>query len=755
MLAGDLVTTNVAEFTSRILVNGVEREAVAWSVDRELQGDLPRQVAAVSGVTQATGKIDWTPAHVVSEYSPNPWNANGGWVPSRGDRVEIFVGDGETWWKRFHGLIDVTRGDVGSGFQSTIIDHYDRLSAQVSHIPMTSIMPPTTTTGTGSWRHVGLHPLYYVDLALRQAGYYVTPPRDQNNLLFVPLQGSLWPHVGTLATSDEANTSYGGVNHRAPWGLGKGGFAASYEPTSTPLMTVPIQASFMVAPDHASAVDFTLDYGSTNFLRVSVSLARIVRVGRDGVSSATLSLDPDDVVVSVLFKNGVATIRTNTGREASGTFFTAGSSLTRIRINAGDNANVAGFQVSLPENEFREHLSTRTPPNARFDTSSSRLAGGMSAAPNIEEVTSARLIEQINDAIIAALWIDETGTMQWAQSDTLRSRSPVKSVSTAEDIFSLSWESGLLQSASSVTVTGKQPAITRSRWRNVTAAEAAGNQTLRSGEELEIFLEPSSNEDWILPSFNFLEVGGQSGIWGSFNNPEYSTVGLYFERDGDEIPGTVPYQTTITTHRIGNQKTLIKYVAGNWPSDIEGVLSTPSADVTLPLWERHRKQPVIRQKAFGRIEWYDDKLATVGVSGAGPELVHDVGVWSSTATITGDGTNYWERIGSYIQSQVTVPQPVVRNVSISPDPRLQLADVITIESELLGVDLRSLITGLSESFDTTGYHQDLNVRVLEASPTAQTFEAFNRKLANTDLTYEQLQALGPVPQSYAQFNNDF
>lgn len=742
----------VRQYTSRILVNGVQREADTWSVDRELQGDLPKQVAAVSGVTQATGTIAWTPSHVVSEHSPNPWNANGGWVPSRGDRVEILVSDGVNEWKRFHGLIDITRGDVGSGFTSTIIDDYDKLSAEVSHIAMTSIMPPTVPGGEGPWRNIGIHPLYYVDLALRQSGFYTTPPREHNSLLYVPLQGSLWPHYGTLVETGDDTDSYGGGNRVTPWGLGKGNFTAFYSPAAAPNMSSTVQVSFMVAQDHGSATDIFLDYGPTNFLRISISSSRTVTVQRGSTAVTSLSLNSSDSTVSVLFKNGQATIRTDTNRESSGGFSSGGSGMSQIRVNAGTNASIAGFQVSRPEGAGREHISTRFAPSARFDTTSLRLAGGMPAAPNIENVTAANLIEQINDSIIAALWIDETGVMQWAQSDTLRRRSSVKTVTTADDIFSLSWEAGLLQSASRVTVEGKQPSITRSRWRTTTVAENSGSETLRSGDALEIFFEAGTDEDWILPSFQFTEVGGESGIWGSFNFNEYGMVGLYFESDGEEITGPVNYRTTITTHRLGNQKTLIKYVAGNWPSDVEGILKTPPEDVTTTLWLRNRDQPVVRQKAFGKIEWYDDRISVTGVSGPGPELVHDVGVWSATARIGSEGTNYWERIGDYIQSQVTVPQPVVRGVSIAPDPRLQLADVISIHSDLVGATLSSLITGFSESFDDSGYHQTLDVRVLTAQTTAPTYAAFDEKLLEHPLTYQQFQALGPLPQTYEEFN---
>ena len=57
MQAGSLVTSNVMAFTSRVLVNGVEREVESWSIGRDLQGDLPSGLGGGNGVTQATAQV--------------------------------------------------------------------------------------------------------------------------------------------------------------------------------------------------------------------------------------------------------------------------------------------------------------------------------------------------------------------------------------------------------------------------------------------------------------------------------------------------------------------------------------------------------------------------------------------------------------------------------------------------------------------------------------------------------------------------
>lgn len=749
MLPGVFDTADVLGLSTRVMVNGVQRGIKSWSVDRELQGDLPRQVAAVSGVMQATGTIVWSPQSDVSGHSPNPWNRLGGWVPSRGDRVEIFVSDGVTEWKRFHGLIDITRGDVGAGFQSTIIDDYDRLSASVNHITMLGIMPPRTIDGTRPWRLPGLNPLYYIDWALRRSRFYATPLRERNSLLDVPMQGSLWPHWGTLEEHSEG-TPTGGFNVVAPWGLAKRNFTAWYDPAEHPSMSQPVQMSFMIGPSHSSATDFILEYGSTNHqVKASVDSNRQVVVSKNNTTVLFITLRDDEHIVSVMVKAGQISLRTDQGRERSGTFTASGSGLSQVRVNAGFNAAVAGLQVSRPLNPADEHSSTRTRLTARYDTTSLRLTGNITAAPNIENRTAVDLITEINDAILAAMWIDETGVVQWAQSDTLRRRAPVKTVTTRDDIFTMSWESGLLQTASSIRIEGRRPSIYRSRWRNLTVAEGPRGDTMQAGDEITIFFEPGSDEDWVQPSFDFLEVGGEDGIWGPFNNPSYGTVGLHFERNGEEIVGPVNYRTTIETARLGNQKALIKYRAHNWAPDVEGILSTPPENTIL--WARHRNVPTTRMKAMGKITWFDDSYTLTNVGGPGPELVHDVGVWSN---MDSDEINYWHRVGEWIQSQVTVPQPVIRGVKIQPDPRLQLADVITIDSALVGVRADALITSTSESFDDQGYHQQVGVRVIDAKRSVESYEGFDEWINGSAVTYSNtLQQVAAQNLTYLGLNN--
>lgn len=740
MQAGSLTSDEISTYTSMVLVNGTELPVVSWGVDRELSGDLPSQVVAVSGITQATGTIVWATKSDISEGGRNPWNRASGWIPSRGDRVEIFVSDGTTEWKQFHGLIDKTTGGINEGFQSTIIDDYDKLSAEVSHVPLVSIMPPEVPGGAEDWRRVGLHPLYFVDYALRRAGFFATPPREPNTNVYAPLQGSSWPNYGFLRVSPEH-----GFNTVTPWGLGRRDFTVEYRPSLTKTMSDRTQVTMLVAPDHIGAADFFVDYGSrAHHLRLAVNDSRVAIAFKNGVEVCRLPMG-SGTVISMLSKNGQLSLRTDTGAEASGTFTASGSTMSAIVINASANASVAGLQVSHPETLAAEHMSTRWKASARFDCRSLRLAGIINASPTIEGRRAGDLVDEINHALLAGMWIDENGVMQWAQSDTLRMRAPSRTVTTMDDILSLDWEIGLLQSSSRVTVKGMQPSITRGRWRNTVLARGNAG-SMKSGDTVEIFLEPETDTDWIMPSFNFIEIGGTVGIWGSYNQPQYSAVGMYFSADGGTTDSS-GLTCKITTEQLGLQKVLVKYEAGQWPSDVEGVIATSPVNVNL--WPKNRGNDLPRLMGMGKVQWFEDSLSVEGAGGPGPELVHDAGVWANRTVSDSTIRN----LAEYLGSQTAVPQPVIQSLALVPDPRLQLGDVVTIDSpNLMGVSLTALIVGVSNSFGDR-FEQSLSVRIISTATSYTTYAEYNEALGGNSMSYQQWQALGPVPQSYQEFNN--
>lgn len=739
MQAGNLVSSDAMAFTSRVLVAGVQREIVSWSVNRELSGDLPAQVVAASGITQATGSIVFA-GEDIEGTARNPWNKSTGWLPAEGDRVEIFAGDGVTEWKQFHGLIDKTTGDVGGGFQSTIIDEYDKLSAPFEHDALLRVMP--STSDGGARRGVGLSTAYYINAAMRDAGLFSTPPSEYDSALSVPAQGSMWPVLGYL---DKASNYTGGLgshlsNYPAPWGFSAGNFNLTFGPRTSYLATTPVQLTAMVAPEHSGNFFMTCYYGASDTLQLAVTGSRTAIVRVNGVEVCTLVLG-SATIVTALYKGGTVYLRSNNGGSASGANTVGGTGLSTILMTGDENARVAGLQVSHPNTVSREFASLSWVPNAVPDYRSGPLLllGLMDAGPAFEDTTCGEILERISKATLTPMWFDETGAFRVANSPWLRAKLPVKTVTTLDDVTSLDWESGLLSSRSRVTVEGDIPAINFGLWRNKVAYRGSGE--LKSGDTDEQFIGPDDDTDWIMLDDTLTMLG--SSNWNVYNANLDSVAGVHYEQDGNPIAATGK-TVTVSLEKLGLRQYKITHAAGTFPAGVTAQLATHPTSTDL--YPRNRDKGLPRLNARAIVTWAKKKVTPSGVGGVGPELTHEAEMWVNRS----NEPEILERIAKFIQSQTTKPLPTITGLSIVPDPRLQLGDRIAISSpDFMGVSLNALIVGVDSSFGGS-YEQSLTVRVTGATSTFTTYAEFNK--AGGALTYAQWQALGPVPETYAGFN---
>ena len=739
MQAGNLVTSDAMAYTSRVLVAGVQREVVSWSVNRDLSGDLPAQVVAASGITQATGSIVFA-GEDVEDTARNPWNKSTGWLPAEGDRVEIYAGDGATEWKQFHGLIDKTTGSIGEGFQSTIIDDYDKLSAPFAHDALLRVMPPLSDGDAR--RGVGLSTAYYINAAMRDAGLYATPVGEYDSAVHVPFQGSAWPLYGTLREASNY-TGTGGSHHStwdAPWGYSAGNFNLTYGPRVSYPESTPVQLTAMIAPDHTGNFFLTAYYGPDNTLSLSVTSVKNIYVRINGVVVASLALW-DSTIVTALYKGGVVTLRVNDGREAVWSGTIGGSALSTIVTTGDESTRVAGLQVSHPNTVSREFASLSWVPNAVPDYRSGALLllGLMDAGPAIEDTTCGEILERISKATLTPMWFDETGIFRVAGSPWLRAKLPVETVSTLDDVTSLDWESGLLSSRSRVTVEGDIPAINFSRWRTRVAYRGSGS--LKSEDTDEQFIGPDDGTDWIMLDETLTMLGTSN--WDVYNANLDSVAGVTYTASG-ETTSDAGLTTTVTLEKLGLRKYKLTHQAGTFPADVNAELTTsPTSELLYP---RNRDKGLPRLNARAIVTWAKKKVTPSGVGGVGPELTHEAEMWVNRS----NEPEILERIANFIQSQTTKPLPTITGLSIVPDPRLQLGDRITISSpDFMGVSLNALIVGVDSSFGGS-YEQSLTVRVTGATSTFTTYAEFNA--SGGALTYAQWQALGPVPQTYAEFN---
>lgn len=152
-----------------------------------------------------------------------------------------------------------------------------------------------------------------------------------------------------------------------------------------------------------------------------------------------------------------------------------------------------------------------------------------------------------------------------------------------------------------------------------------------------------------------------------------------------------------------------------------------------------------RIAGHARAEYIEREYTSTVPGGVGPALVHETGKWIPADVIS--------TIADFLASETATPKPVITGLEVTYDPRRQLGDMVTIEStRFIGVTMTALVVGVSNSADGGGYAQSLSVRIVDVKRTNQTYAEYNDSLGSGNLTYEQWQALGPSPQTYAQFN---
>lgn len=735
MQGGAFSTSGVLSYSTRVLVNGVPRPVEGWSVDRDLAMSGGRLVAG-DGVSPATGSVRWARGAVAAGLPlDSPWG--GGWTPSPGDRVVVLQGDGVSEWVQFTGVIDSTTGDLDGSFESKIVDDYDRLSAQVRQPALLAVMPPHAPGG--AHRGTGLVHTYYVDLAMRAGGFFTTPPSEPGAVVHIPCQGGTWPHVGEPVTATATGASYP-ANRWAPWGFAVSGFQHTYVPESPLPASAAVQMSVLVGPDHAGFFYTRIAYGS-GYIQLSVNNSRWVSVQYSGTVIASFTLDaaPSGAIVQAVVRGGQAFLRATTGQSATGATTFGGSALMGVITISGDTgARVAGIQVSHPTvaQEFRSQTFT---PTARINTSNTLLMGVPEAIPAID-MRAASLLDEISKATFSFCWIDELGVLQWWPAEARMSLPPATAIQTGLDVISGGWVDSLQDTASRVSVKFKDPLVRTSSTQSIELWRGNGSE-MGPLEERETPIGPGADQAWIGVDYTPTQVSPAN--WSPVNSNGGTVAGGYFALDGEEYPyGGVYY--SVGMWRAGLTNYWIRETTSDLPA---GVVHVPKTSPDSPaVYSRYRNTdlPVVRGHTL--VEWTDDEYAPTQVGGAGPEYVHDGGPW-----VTPNGVERW---GQFLISQMGHPRPSLTSLGVIQNPRRQLGDVITLQADsLLGVRFVGIVSRISSSHGPDGASCDIDVRVLGVDISQHTYAEFDQSLA-AGLTYQQLQALGPVPQTYAEFNEE-
>lgn len=750
MFPGSLAGGVVRAFKTRVTVDGEERPVRSVSIDGSMRHDLPAQISRSGGSMDRGGSIEWARVEAVASKPVTAFRDYGSWRPRKGQKVIVYQGDGVQEWRRFTGLIDETTGTVGTGMNSTVVVDVDRLSEEFSCEAHLSAMPPLTEGG--SWRNAGLAPMFFVDAAMRAGGYYVTPPTISTSVLHVPLQGSLLPAIGTrgeLLPGAGAHTGSGAFqeNWSAPWGLSSGNFKASYSPRLAFPPSTPLMVSMMFTSAHAGNADVIVHYGgSSNQVLLIIGATGNVVVQTLRGSTRTEICRINNAVglgasrAELVIRGGSADLRLNTGQRSTGAVSgLLEQPMSRIDLSAAPAARIAGVQVSNPETwEDFQNLNFTNTARIRTHDGNTTTWGVTNASPRFEAAPASSVLEGLADATLSGMWFDEQGVLNFAPANGIRSQTPAQTITTADDVLALAWSDRLLAVASRITVGYLHPALKNGSLRSIEVARGS-NQALRSKEQTEDVLSPSGDEEWIGVDDTLTVLG--ANIWGGYNAGVGSIAGVIYTAEG-ETTSSAGLTTSISMQKKGLSEYTIKHEAGTFPADV--VAETVTSPTSVDLWPRNRDKPLPVIRAYAYLKWVEREV-TRPANQVGPVLRIDLGGQATPATA--------ERVRDYLHTVVSSPYPQISDLEVVPDPRRQIGDVITIQSEnYLGVTLRCLITGISESMDGH-YSQSLGLDVLNVTTGSLTWAEWESSYPGT-LTFAQWQALRGQTDTYNDFMND-
>lgn len=723
--------TSVLTPTALVIVNGEPQEASSVSISRELASSMPAQVNATSGLTAATGSVVWNVGDDVQDRAAHPWDGNS-FPPKPADEVVIFAGyagqndDDDVLVRQLTGSIDGTQGSVASGnVSSELVDPIDKLNQPVSFPALMNIMPPPVEGDP--ILYVGLQPIFITDRILRECGFHATPPRSGSCVFSAPNMGSMWPEVGTVTrASRQGAASSIPLHANTPWGVGLSSGDADYTPDlsgpgESGRLNRVMQMTLKLDPNTGtSGESFIRAAWGESYITMQVSPGRTVSatlshnlttftvctlLAADGASADTFTLR--------VTPGGVFTILANNGQSVSGSAslpsVMTGTAMTSARTLVPDETGViiGGAQIN-----FGSTNVVNSVPTARLTAAAS--THSLPAFPRIESRNALDLLKEQAEAECASIWIDEHGRFRLINRLVAASSFPAATLTALDDVLDIGWESDASSVRSRVVVTSRNASVRRSRVSSQLAWQGRG-ASLEAMEVAEEIITPGADVDWIEVDESIKTLPSVGSI-SDFNRGRGTWAGGVATNDSGSQWATIGNPGfSVELQRIADSVYSLTTRAGFPPEGRTVELRTPDEDSSTAIWrsKRNLDLPLIRAKAV--VEWSDRE--TVGLH-VGPEnaavLEHNVGPWIQLF-------EELVRVADWLSARLFEPRPVLRNLSVIPDFRRQLGDIVWVEGQQeMNIRLRLLITKLDTTVSVGSAEQTVGGRILEVQSLGAT-----------------------------------
>lgn len=735
----------VTEVSGELVIGGEVAAASDLSVSRSIPSNLPAQVAGVGGYEASTASATVLQAGPVSDRSPTPWGSE---TPQPLTPVEVYAKAGTSRVKIFSGVVDKGSGKASdSDAPISMVDSTDRLNRAVTIRPLCRIMPSRSTDGSTNPRNIGLVSTYFVDRALRECGFYATPPMMGYCVVSAPLMGSTWPERGTIQFSGrEGSWTNNPYWTTSPWGVAGGKLQVDYLPDverwsgRDGTLNYPMEIMLSAGSSQGTSGRVAAEWPNGAKIGVSVTSARSIVVQimyyqRPGEWQTVLSATAGetlggwrDAVVRFTPNNGRldVEIRTNNRgyavrRGMSVPYGVQQAPLSMVSVNLPDN-NIGGIQVGFPGGATDPASFKRS----AFLTSPTPMVN-MTGSPAIENVPAVDLLTEWAEAECAAMWIDEDGVFQWRNRERFISGAPVAELTSTNDILDLAWSHDAQGAAARAVVKHQTVGVQRSKRSRIQVWQGSG-QTMDPGDVQEEFAACPDDEAWIGVDTTLSEFQAET-MKQAFNKGEGSWAGYVAYDKNDDRAGNTEYvgytveigNVGISTYKItqlwdGKVPTGVSYIKLQ-TQDEPGVLK--------PQWQGFNL-PVLRAQC--RLRFADQQFtADVGGPVAASDLVHDAGWWVQHPDAV-RSLAYW------LAQQTKTPLPVVDGVETTGDARLMLGDMVTVtDTHRTGLRITGTVRDIQDSVAAGDHSQTLQLLVIKVEATRPTLFEYDQLWAGATL----------------------
>lgn len=648
------------------------------------------------GGMSTSGSITILRDKVASSITPDPWSRRDDFPPKSGTPVTIDVTDGEGQsWRRLTGITERAEGSFSSSAVTIPVrDAVDRLGAAVTSPPVLEVHPPLIDGG--DYRRPRMGAEWLLDRAARQSGWFATPQMRWEAVMSAPMVGSAWPEHGTLSSCE---TTGGGAAPSAEWSTewqALRDVSAIWDFTATTTIPELSMALHPQASGTSMRVQVVTAAGVGAYLLVDSGMLRYGTINGGTITEVgTLAHgDATRAALRVTTTSGGTmglTVRTDTGLEATAApahYDFASLVFSRVRAYG---AGVLGWVQVLNDPATRWVLLD---PVAAPITARHRLGDTIEqwdAAPHVWDTHAIDLISDWARATCGQAWIDMDGHLQLASREAIDdTAASVLTLSSRDSLLDVDWEDDGMHVARQVRVTHNHPKIQRGRWASWRVWQG-DSQSLRAGEELVATMEIPDDEDWIDLDATPHQVNTSTTRTDILQNTVIGGMQISDVMDESDIPAL--FASTSMT-KDGDRAWEVRVVVrSDLPSDQSVITAIPDALMSIP--RRYRGLPLPDVKARARVYRLERIIMVDTVPGDGATVQlyeHDAGWW----TQNGDRRTL---LHTYLRYQMGEQQPAPTGVSVAPDLRLELGDVVTVEdADRTGVRVVMLATQIDTDF---------------------------------------------------------